>query len=47
MKRPLIAANWKMYKSIPEALTVVASIKAGVHKATECEIVICPPFTAL
>jgi triosephosphate isomerase len=47
MKRPLIAANWKMYKSIPEALTVVASIKAGVHKATECEVVICPPFTAL
>lgn len=36
-----------MYKSIPEALTIVASIKAGVHKATECDVVICPPFTAL
>ena len=47
MKRPFIAANWKMYKTIAEALTVVASIRAGVHKATECEIVICPPFTAL
>ena len=47
MKKPLIAANWKMYKSIPEALTVVASIKAGVHRATDCEIVICPSFTAL
>ena len=47
MKRPLIAANWKMYKTISEALTIVASIKAGVHKATDCEIVICPPFTAL
>jgi len=47
MKRPLIAANWKMYKTIAEALNVVASIKAGVHKATECEIVICPPYTAL
>jgi len=47
MKRPLIVANWKMYKTISEALTVVASIRAGVHKATECEIVICPPFTAL
>jgi len=47
MKRPLIAANWKMYKSVSEALTVVSSIKAGVHKATECEIVICPPYTAL
>ena len=47
MKRPLIAANWKMYKTIAEALTIVASIKAGVHRATECEVVICPPFTAL
>ena len=48
MKRPLIVANWKMHKSIQEAVTTVASIKAGVHKATaECEIVICPPFPAL
>lgn len=47
MKRPLIAANWKMYKSVSEALTVLASIKAGVHQSTECEVVICPPFTAL
>ena len=47
MKRPLIAGNWKMYKTASEALTVIASIKAGVHKATDCEIVICPPFTAL
>ena len=47
MKRPLIAANWKMYKSISEALTVVASIKAGLHKASECAVVICPAFTAL
>ncbi len=47
MKRPLIAANWKMNKSISEALSVVASIKAGIHKATECEVAICPAFTAL
>ena len=47
MKRPLIAGNWKMNKTIAEALNVVASIKAAVHRATECEIVICPPFTAL
>ncbi len=46
MKRPLIAGNWKMYKSIPEALNVVASIKAALH-TTECSVVICPPYTAL
>ena len=47
MKRPLIVANWKMYKSISEAVSVVASMKAGLHKATECSVVICPPYTAL
>ena len=47
MKRPLIAANWKMYKTIAEAVTVVASIKAGLHKLSESSVVICPPFTAL
>lgn len=47
MKRPLIVANWKMYKTISEALTIVASVRAGIHKATECAVVICPPYTAL
>lgn len=47
MKRPLIVANWKMYKTISEAVNIVASIKAGIHKATECGVVICPPFTTL
>lgn len=47
MKRPFIAANWKMYKTTAEALTVVASIRAGVHQATGCQIVICPPYIAL
>ncbi len=46
-RRPLIAGNWKMYKTISEAVTTVASIRAGVHKATECDIVICPPYTTL
>ena len=47
MRRPLIAGNWKMYKTIPEAINLVNIIKAGVHKVTDCDIVICPPFTAL
>ncbi len=47
MKKPLIAGNWKMYKSIPEAINLINIIKAGVHKVTDCEIVVCPPFTAL
>lgn len=47
MKRPLIAANWKMNKTVAEALPIVASIKAGLHTATACDVVLCPPFTAL
>lgn len=47
MKRPFIAGNWKMFKTIPEAVNLVNIIKAGVHKIADCEIVICPPFTAL
>ncbi len=47
MKRPLIAGNWKMFKTIPEAINLVNIIKAGVHKVTDCQIVVCPPFTAL
>ena len=47
MKHPLIAANWKMNKTVAEALPIVASIKAGLHTATACDVVICPPFTAL
>lgn len=47
MNRPLIAGNWKMFKTIPEAVNLVNIIKAGIHKVTECDIVVCPPFTAL
>ena len=47
MKRPLIVGNWKMHKTIREATTLVNIIKAGVHKMTDCDVVVCPPFTAL
>lgn len=47
MKKPLIAGNWKMFKTIPEGTNLVNIIKAGVHKITACEVVVCPPFTAL
>ena len=47
MKKPLIAGNWKMFKTISEGLNLVNIIKAGVHTITECDVAICPPFTAL
>lgn len=47
MRKVIIAGNWKMYKTIPEAINTVNSIKAGLHKVSDVEIVVCPPFTAI
>ena len=47
MRRPLIAGNWKMYKTIAEALDFAQSFKPLVVAATHCDIVLAPAFTAL
>jgi triosephosphate isomerase (TIM) len=47
MRRPVIAGNWKMYKTIGEAVAFVEKLKPRVEKADHCEVVVGPPFTAL
>ncbi|HEX5484032.1 MAG TPA: triose-phosphate isomerase [Terriglobia bacterium] len=47
MRRPVIAGNWKMYKTIAEAVEFVDALKPKVASANHCEIVVAPPFTAL
>jgi triosephosphate isomerase (TIM) len=47
MRRPLIAGNWKMYKTIAEALDFAQSFRPLVVAATHCDIVLAPPFTAI
>jgi triosephosphate isomerase len=47
MRRPLIAANWKMHKTIPEALEFVQAFKPLVVATTHCDIVVAPAFTAI
>lgn len=47
MRRPFIAGNWKMFKTTAEAVSLVQTIKAGVYKNSDAQMVICPPFTAL
>ena len=44
---PLIAGNWKMHKSIEEALTFVRSIQEETGPMHDREVVVAPPFTAL
>ena len=44
---PLIAGNWKMFKTGAEALTFVKSLGSEVLTSTDPEVVICPPTTAI
>ena len=43
----LIAGNWKMFKTIGEAVGTVEALKPAVAGVSGTEIVVCPPFTAL
>lgn len=47
MRKPIIAGNWKMYKTIAEAVTMVTELAAMVREIKDVEVVVCPPFTAL
>jgi triosephosphate isomerase (TIM) len=50
MRRHVIAANWKMNKTIPEARDLCQALLAALGHVTATggpEIVICPPYTAL
>lgn len=47
MRVPIIAGNWKMYKTAHEAGEVIHALRGLVADVTGVEIVVCPPFTAL
>ena len=47
MRRPVIAANWKMHKTAGETRALAEKLLSCRNRAAEVEIVICPPFTAL
>ena len=47
MRRPVIAGNWKMYKTQAEARAFFAAFKPLVAASSHCEIILAPPFTAL
>lgn len=47
MRKPLIAGNWKMYKTPTEAQKLAKNIKAELYDFHDADVVICPPFTAL
>jgi len=47
-RTPLIAGNWKMYKTAGEAAILVQHLEDRLPQWwSEIEVVVCPPFTAL
>lgn len=47
MRKPVIAGNWKMNKTISEACELVSALREKLADVTDAEIVVAPPFTAL
>ena len=47
MRIPFIAANWKMHKTVHEAVVFVKELRSVVKDVDDVEIVVAPPFTAV
>lgn len=46
-RKLLIAGNWKMNKTVAEALDLVQGLRRELAGVKEVDILVCPPFTAL
>jgi triosephosphate isomerase len=46
-RRPLMAANWKMYKTIQQADAFLKEFLPVAASVTDVDVVLCPPFTSL
>jgi len=47
MRKPVIAGNWKMFKTVGDSVATAVALKPLVANANHCEVVIAPVFTAL
>ena len=46
-RRYLIAGNWKLNKTVPEALEMVRELTRLVSSVRDCDIAVAPSYTAL
>src|SRR5215831_2505794 len=46
-RKLVIAGNWKMNKTVAEALDLVRGLKIELANLKEVDVIVCPPFTAL
>src|SRR3954451_1619926 len=47
MRTPLIAGNWKMFKTVAETVSFINDLKPLVDGASGVDMVVAPPFTAV
>ena len=47
MRKPCVAGNWKMNKTVASARELVVSMRSGLEAVKGVEVILCPPFTAL
>ncbi len=47
MRKPMIAGNWKMNKTVEQARALVAEMLPGLRALSSVERVLCPPFPSL
>jgi triosephosphate isomerase len=43
MRKPLIAGNWKMYKSLAEAKALAQALRGSIDPLTDRDVAVCPP----
>jgi triosephosphate isomerase len=46
-RRPLIAGNWKMHKTVAETEDFIAQLLVRLELDSAVEVAVCPPFVAL
>ena len=46
-RKPLMAGNWKMNKVMGDGLELINGLKNNLAGVTQCEVLVCPPFTML
>jgi triosephosphate isomerase len=47
MRKPVIAGNWKMYKTVADSVSTALALKPLVANANHCEVIVAPVFTSL
>lgn len=47
MRKPFVAGNWKMNKSVENAQSLIGEMLPGLMAVTQVERVLCPPFTSM